>query len=146
MPAVERSIVINVPADRVWEAFVNLGDWPVWKRHMREVHLLTEVPLAMNSRARIVLKSGLSSTCEVTEFSPGRSFTWDGRLLGSNLSFAHMVQPANSGSRVVLRIEASGPTALVASPALRPSYSRMLNCSLRRLKASLEAAPVSPRA
>jgi len=146
MPAVERSIVINAPTDRVWEAFVNLGDWPVWKPHMREVRLLTEVPLVMGSRARIVLKSGLSSTCEVTEFSPGRSFTWEHSLLGSHLVFAHVVQPANGGSRVVLRIEASGLTAFVASPALRPSYSHMLNCSLRRLKTSLEAAPASTQA
>jgi len=108
---------------------------------MREVRLLTDIPLAKGSRARIVLKTGLSSTCEVTEFSPGRSFTWNGSLLGSRLSFAHLVQPVNGGSRVVLRIEASGPTALVASPALRPSYSCMLNCSLRRLKHTLEGEP-----
>jgi uncharacterized protein YndB with AHSA1/START domain len=146
MLAVERSIVINVPAERVWEAFVNLGDWPVWKHHMRETRLLTDVPLVMGSRARIVLKSGLSSTCEVSEFSPGRSFTWDARLLGSRLSFAHVVQPANAGSRVLLRIESSGLTTLIASPALRPYYSRMLNYSLQRLKESLEEMPANPQA
>ena len=146
MPAVERSIVINVPTERIWEAFVNLGSWPVWNPHMREVRLLTEVPLAMGSRARIVLKIGLSSTWEVTEFSPGRSFTWDASLLGSRLSFAHVVEPVNGGSRVVLRIEAAGLTALVASLVLHFSYSRFLNRSLRRLKESLEAAPASPQA
>jgi uncharacterized membrane protein len=146
MLAVERSIIINVPTKCVWEAFVNLGDWPVWKHHMREVRLLTDVPLVMGSRARIVLKSGLSSTCEVSEFSPGRSFTWDARLLGSRLSFAHVVEPANGGSRVVLRIESSGLTTLIASPALRPYYSGMLNCSLRRLKESLEETPASSQA
>ncbi len=141
MPAVERSIVINAPTERVWEAFVNLGGWPVWNHHMREVRLLTQVPLAMGSRARIVLKTRLSSTWEVTEFSPGRSFTWDATLFGSRLSFAHVVEPVKDGSRVVLRIEASGLTALVASLVLRFSYSRFLNHSLRRLKESLEGAP-----
>jgi len=138
MPAVERSIVINVPAERVWEAFVNLGDWPVWNHHMREIRLLTEVPLSMGSRARIVLKRGLSSTWEVTEFSPGRSFTWDASLFGSRLSFAHVVQPVNAGSRVVFRIEASGLTALAASLVLRFSYSRFRTRSLRRLKELLK--------
>jgi len=146
MPAVERSIVINVPTERIWEAFVNLGSWPVWNPHMREVRLLTEVPLAMGSRARIVLKIGLSSTWEVTEFSPGRSFTWDASLPGSRLSFAHVVQPVNGGSRVVLRIEASGLTALPATPILRFLYARNLNRSLRRLKHSLEEAPTSSEA
>ncbi len=141
MPAVERSTVINVPTERVWEAFVNLGGWPAWNLHMRKVRLLTEVPLAMGSRARIVLKTGLSSTWEVTEFSPGRSFTWDASLFGSRLSFAHVAEPVNGGSRVVLRIEASGLTALVASLVLRFSYSRFLNHSLRRLKESLEGEP-----
>ena len=146
MPAVERSIVIDVPTERVWEAFVNLGDWPVWNHHMREVRLLTDVPLSMGSRARIVLKTGLSSTWEVTEFSPGRSFTWDASLFASRLSFAHVVQPMNDGSRVVLRIEAAGLTGLAASLALRFSYGRFLNLSLQRLKDSLEAAPASPQA
>jgi len=141
MPAVERSIFINVPAEHVWEAFVNLGEWPVWNHHMREVRLLTEVPLAMGSRARIVLKTGLSSTWEVTEFSPGRSFTWDASLFASRLSFAHVVQPMNDGSRVVLRIEASGLTALPAAPILRFLYARNLGRSLQRLKESLERAP-----
>jgi len=141
LPAVERSIIIDAPTERVWEAFVNLGAWPVWNHHMREVRLLTDVPLAMGSRARIVLKTGLSSTWEVTEFSPGRSFTWDARLLASRLSFAHVVQPVNGGSRVVLRIEASGLTALAASLFLRLSYSRFLDRSLRRLKDSLEGEP-----
>jgi uncharacterized membrane protein len=141
MPAVERSIVVNVPAERVWEAFVNLGGWPVWNHHMREVRLLTEVPLAMGSRARIVLKTGLSSTWEVTEFSPGRSFTWDASLFGSRLSFAHVIEPLKDGSRVVFRIEASGLTALPAAPVLRFIYARNLDRSLQRLKDSLAAAP-----
>ena len=141
MPAVERSIVTNAPPEHVWEAFVNLGGWPVWNHHMREVRLLTEVPLSMGSRARIVLKRGLSSTWEVTEFSPGRSFTWDASLFGSRLSFAHVVQPVNAGSRVVFRIEASGLTALAAALVLRFSYSRFLNHSLRRLKELLKETP-----
>lgn len=146
MPAVERSIVINVPTERIWEAFVNLGDWPAWNHHMREIRLLTEVPLAMDSRARIVLKTRLSSTWEVTEFSPGRSFTWDANLFGSHLAFAHVVEPANGGSRVILRIEAAGLTALAASLVLRFSYGHFLNRSLRRLKESLEGAATSSEA
>ena len=141
MPAVERSIITNVPTDRVWEAFVNLGGWPAWNPHMREVRLLTEVPLAMGSRARIVLKTRLSSTWEVTEFTPGRSFTWDASLLGSRLSFAHVAQPANGGSRVVFRIEAAGLSALAASLFLRFWYSRFLDHSLRRLKETVEGTP-----
>jgi len=141
MPAVERSIIISAPTERVWEAFVNLGAWPVWNHHMREVRLLTEVPLAMGSRARIVLKTGLSSTWEVTEFTPGCSFTWDASLLGSRLSFAHVVEPVKGGSRVVFRIEASGLTALLAAPVLRFFYARNLDRSLQRLKESLEGAP-----
>ena len=146
MPAVERSISINVPPEHVWEAFVNLGGWPVWNHHMREVRLLTEVPLSMGSRARIVLKTGLSSTWEVTEFSPGRSFTWDASLFGSRLSFAHVVEPVNGGSRVALRIEAAGLTGLPASLVLRFSYGRFLNRTLKRLKESREAAPARPQA
>ena len=75
MPAVQCSIIINAPTERVWEAFMELESWPAWNPHMREVRRLAEGPLAMGSRAHIILKSRMASTWEVTEtISGGRCF------------------------------------------------------------------------
>ena len=147
MATVERSIVIAVPPEQLWQAFSNLQGWLAWNPHMREVRLVQRDDLAPGSRARIVLKTGFRSHWEVTELTLGRSFTWASRLLpGLNLAFAHEVERAGGDVRAVLRIEATGPLAALASPALRFIYSRNLQRSLENLKHLLEGGRQSPTA
>ena len=140
MPTVERSEIIKAPPERVWEAYLDLAGWLAWNPHMRELRLLTEGPLAVGSRARLVLKTGLPSVWEVTELNAGRSFAWTATLVpGLRLLFDHIVEAAEGGSRPILRIEASGPVAVVAGPVLRFIYARNLDHSLAALKRLLEA-------
>ena len=140
MPTVERSAIIKLPPERVWAAYLDLAGWLAWNPHMRELRPLTEGPLAVGSRARLVLKTGLRSTWQVTELIPGRSFAWAASLVpGLRLVFDHVVEAAEGGSRAVLRIEASGPVAVVAGPVLRFVYARNLNHSLAALKRLLES-------
>ena len=139
MPAVERSAIIKTPPERVWAAYLDLTGWLAWNPHMRELRLLTEGPLAVGSRARLVLKTGLRSTWEVTELNLGHSFAWTASLApGLRLVFDHVVEPLDGGSRAVLGIEASGPVAVVAGPVLRFVYARNLDHSLAALKRLLE--------
>src|SRR3990170_2151297 len=140
MPTVERSVTIRVPPDKVWDAYVGMEGWLEWNRHMREAKFLGEGPLAVGKRARITLKTGMSSEWEVTELTPGKSFTWVSRVVpGLRLAFAHEVSPADGGARAVLRIDSSGPVASLAAPVLGLVYSRNLVHALERLKALLEA-------
>lgn len=139
MPAVERSAIIKAPPEQVWAAYLDLAGWLAWNPHMRQLRLLTEGPLAVGSRARLVLKTGLRSTWQVTELNPGRSFAWAASLVpGLRLVFDHVVEPAEGGSRAILRIDASGPVAVVAGPVLRLVYARNLDHSLAALKRLLE--------
>jgi uncharacterized membrane protein len=141
MAVVERSGLINVPPEKVWEAYMDLPGWLAWNRHMREVKALSEGPLAVGSRARIVLKTGLRSQWEVTELTPGESFTWVSNVApGVRVSFGHTVEPADGGSRATYRVEAGGPLGALAFPVLQGFYSRNLDHSLANLKAILEAS------
>lgn len=141
MPVVERSVTIQVPPEKVWEAYVGLDGWLRWNEHMREVKLLDGGPLDVGKRARITLKTRMSSEWEVTELTPGKSFTWVSRVVpGLRLVFAHEVEAADGYSRAILRIESSGPVAALAAPVLGLVYSRSLVHALDRLKALLEGA------
>lgn len=138
MARVQRETTINVPPEKVWEAFMDLPSWLEWNPHMREITSLSEGPLAVGSRARIVLRTGLSSQWEVTELSTGRSFTWVSQVLGARTTFGHEVAPADGGSRAVLWIEASGLLGAPAFLVLRFVYSRNLSRALSELKEFLE--------
>lgn len=138
MSRVQRDITIDVPPERVWEALVDLPSWLGWNPHMREIRSLSEGPLAVGSRARIVLRLGLSTEWEVTELSAGRSFTWVSRVLGVPTAFGHEVEGADGGSRAVLWIDVSGPLGAPAFPVLQLIYSRNLTHALSELKTVLE--------
>ena len=142
MPTVERSVNIQAAPEKVWEAYVGLDGWLKWNPHMREVKLVDGGLLDVGKRARITLKTGLRSEWEVTELTPGSSFTWVSRMFpGLRLSFAHEVAPVDGGARAVLRIESSGPVATLAAPVLGLVYSRNLVHSLNNLKRLLESGP-----
>ncbi len=140
MPSIERSLTINAPSERVYEAFVDLSRWLEWNPHLREVRPLTEGPLTPGSKARVALKlNPLPSVWEVTEMNPGRSFAWASSLLrGIHLVFDHVAESADGGTRATLRIDIEGPLAFLAGLA-GALYGRNLDHSLAALKDILEA-------
>ncbi len=142
MPSVQRSLTIDAPPAKVYEAFVDLSRWLEWNPHFREVKPLTEGPLASGSKARIALRlSPLATVWEVTELNPGRSFAWaSSSLPGVRLVFDHIAEIADGGTRATLRIDIEGPLAFLAG-VTGAFYGRNLGHSLAALKRMLEAEP-----
>ncbi len=139
MSSIERSVTINAPPSRVYDAFVDLSRWREWNPHFREVRLLDEGLLSTGSRARIALKlSPLATLWEVTQLNPGRSFAWTSSSLpGLRLLFDHVAEPAEGGTRATLRINVEGPLSFMA-PLGSAFYARNLGHSLDALKRMLE--------
>lgn len=144
MPSVQRSLTIDAPPAKVYDAFVDLGRWLEWNPHLREVSPLSEGPLAQGSKARVALKlSPLASVWEITEVNPGRSFAWaSSSLPGLRLIFDHIAESADGGTRATLRIDIEGPLAFVAG-LTGALYARNLDRSLAALKRMLEAEPAA---
>ena len=135
MPSVQRSLTIDAPPAKVYEAFVDLSRWLEWNPHFREVKPLTEGPLASGSKARIALRlSPLATVWEVTELNPNRSFAWaSSSLPGLRLVFDHIAESADGGTRATLRIDIEGPLAFLAG-LTGAFYGRNLGRSLAALK------------
>ena len=142
MPSVQRSLTIDAPPAKVYDAFVDLSRWLEWNPHLREVRPLGEGPLAQGSKARVALKlSPLPSVWEVTEVNPGRSFAWaSSSLPGLRLIFDHIAEGADGGTRATLRIDIEGPLAFLAG-VTGAFYGRNLDRSLATLKRMLEGEP-----
>ncbi len=144
MPSVERSLNINAPPERVYEAFVDLSRWLEWNPHMREMRPLSEGPLAPGFRARAAAKlNPFASTWEVTEVNPGRSFAWASSFLpGLRLVFDHIAEGADAGTRATIRIDSEGPLAFLTGLAGGLYGRNFLDRSLGALKAMLEREAV----
>jgi hypothetical protein len=140
MPSLQRSLTIDAPPAKVYDAFVDLSRWLEWNPHLREVKPLCEGPLVTGCKARISLKlSPFASDWEVTEVNPGRSFAWASfSLPGVRLIFDHIAEDFGGGTVATLRIDIEGPLAFL-TPITGAFYEHNLGRSLAALKRILEA-------
>lgn len=145
MPSLQRSLTIDAPPARVYEAFADFGRWLEWNPHLRKVTPLCEGPLVEGCTARIALKlSPFPTVWEVTEVNPGRSFAWaSSSIPGVRLVFDHIAEEFDGATIATLRVDVEGPLAFL-TPITGAFYEHNLSRSLAALKRMLEAeAPKS---
>ncbi len=116
MRPVERSVFIDAPPDRVYEAYLDLSRWLDWNPHLRNVKPRTDGPLALGSRVSTAVKgSPIGTAWKVTEINAGRSITLSSSFPpGVRVVFEHLAERDWGGTRATLRLGINGPLALPA--------------------------------
>ena len=109
----------------VWErAYANADAWPEWNAEIKRAHL--EEPLSLGATAKIVFRTGLRLRFRVVEFEDGRLFTDESRLPGARMGHRHLIEPAETGSRLTNTIYIEGPLAPLWSRIMGPAAERSL--------------------
>jgi uncharacterized membrane protein len=104
------SVVVDIaaPSARVWQALIDVEDWPRWTTSMSDVKRLDEGPLRVGSRARIKQPGFPVFVWEVTELAEGTSFSWCTRTPGLVATAGHEVSATADGSRLTLSVAWTG--------------------------------------
>ncbi|MGE0756477.1 MAG: SRPBCC family protein [Pirellulaceae bacterium] len=129
----EDTIDIEVPPDRVWQASIDLENWPQWNPNVRRIQRLDSGPLRVGSAARIV-QPGIHAEWVVTELTPGHRFQWETRFRGMHLMATHEVSAASHGTRNLLRLAVTGWLGRLYWPLLRRLTERALRQENEGLK------------
>jgi uncharacterized membrane protein len=112
----EQSVTVKIDAapERVWDVMTDVETWPEWTDTVTSVTRLDEGPLGLDSRARIEQPKLPSTEYTVTEFSPGRSFTWVAKSPGVRVTARHDVETLpDGGTRVRLGVDQAGPLGTI---------------------------------
>jgi len=110
---------IDAPPAKIWQAFIDVERWPEFAPQFQSIVRNDEGPFALGKSARVTPKGFFSSVWTVTEFTDGRSFTWEtNQMPGLHLAGGHEIEPDASGANVTLWLHSSGPLAGVMSPIL----------------------------
>lgn len=113
--------------DAIWTV---LGDVENWGRSLPTFesvrHLSGPSPTAVGSRFEVRQPGLAKATYEVTEWSPGRNFTWVGHAPGVATTAIHRIEASDSGSELRLGIEWTGPLAGVIRLLLKSKAQRMM--------------------
>jgi uncharacterized membrane protein len=94
----QQSAEIRAGSQSVWATLTDVERWPEWTRSVERVERLDGGELGIGSRVRVRQPRVPDAVYTVTEFQPGRSFTWVGESFGIRSSAGHVVGPDRDGA------------------------------------------------
>lgn len=141
---------IDAPVDVVWQLTTDVTAWPTYMPTVTSLQRLEDGPLRLGASARIKQPGQRAAIWRVTEFEPGRRFSWRSERRGVTMIGTHTVEPEGNGSRNVLTITMTGPLTPVLGPLMGPLMGRVLRtenaCFKARAEGRTTAAPAHGRA
>lgn len=138
----KETVAISRPPGEVFAFLADLDNFPKWRANLVSFEILTTGPTGVGTRCAEVVQVGplrATGTCNVMEFSPGRTMafqavsgglTYDGRIL---------VEPTDAGSTLTLTgdVRPKGPLNLV-QPILKRKLERGIKSEARSVKELLD--------
>ncbi|MDY7106937.1 MAG: SRPBCC family protein [Actinomycetota bacterium] len=107
----EHTVEVDVAASasRLWDVLADVERLPELTPSMASVEHLGEGELGVGSRVRIDQPKLAAMTWEITEWDPGRGFTWEMSSAGVRVRASHVVTPTGPAScRLTLTMSQRG--------------------------------------
>jgi hypothetical protein len=118
--------------DAVWRRYVDVEHWSEWSPKGVEKSSIDgdfEVGTEGMSKAPNLPKGKF----ELIEVEPERRFVSKAELPGGKLTFEHMIEPTNGGTRITHRATLTGPLTFLWSPVIGRIIKRGLPDGVERL-------------
>jgi uncharacterized membrane protein len=135
----ESGVEIDAPATLVWDVFTDVERWPEWTPSVSGLVALDGPGIAVGKRFEIKQPRMPKLVWQVTEVSPGVSWTWVQRSPGGLTMARHeVVGESESRSRVRQQIDQRGPIGALVGLLMRRMTRRYLDLEAAGLKARSE--------
>jgi hypothetical protein len=112
------------------ELWKYLGDVERWSDHLPTFDSVRHVggpsPTAVGSRFEVRQPGLAKAVYEITRWEPGRGFTWVGRVPGVATTGIHDRESNDTGTRIRLGMEWSGPLAWAIRALMTAKATRMI--------------------
>lgn len=140
----DAEIEIDAPSATVWAILADVERWPEWTPSMQKVEILSDGSTGVSTRVRVKQPRLRALEWEITDFVPGREFTWHASTLGVRCAGIHRVEigsdlPASDNTtKLVLRMEQVGVLAPLVGFLTARLTRRYLRYEAEGLKARSE--------
>lgn len=130
---------IDAPAAAVWDVFSDVERWPEWTASVTRLTALDAREVVVGNRFEIKQPRMPKLVWEVTEVTPGASWTWVQRSPGGLTVARHDVIPVGGDrTRIHQRLEQRGPIGALVGLLMRSMTRRYLDLEAEGLKARCE--------
>ena len=105
---------------------LDVENWPAFTPTVTAVERREEGPLRVGSQVRLTQPGQPPRLWTVTALEPQRRFAWSTRLLGMVMTGVHELEPTESGTRSVLRVELNGWASFLFGAVVRRPIARAI--------------------
>jgi len=142
---VERAaITIDAPVEVVWAVFTDVERWPTWTRSVTSVELI-DGPMRLGAKARIRQPQLPTVVWTVTDWDPGRSWTWTATGPGARTQASHVLTASGASTVAEQSIVSSGPIGRLLAFVWRSLTRRYLAMEAAGLKQRCEEVAAASR-
>lgn len=136
----EHTIDIAAPPDRIWPVMIDVERWSDWTASITSIRKLDPPPFGTGSRVHMSQPKLRPGIWTVTELESCRSFTWASGVSGlMRVAARHIIEPADSGSRVTFSVEFRGLLGGLAGLAFAKITAEYIGTEAAGLKRRVES-------
>jgi hypothetical protein len=133
------SVEIEASPDLVWKVFSDVEHWPEWTESITSLVGVDGRDLAVGKRFEIKQPRLPRLVWEVTEMTPGASWTWVQRSPGGTTVARHNIGPVAGGRTLVRQeIDQRGMAGALVGRLMRKTTRRYLELEGQGLKSRAE--------
>ncbi|MEQ8769983.1 MAG: SRPBCC family protein [Phycisphaerales bacterium] len=133
MGTLSYTYTFGAPADRVFDALLDIEAWPEMMTGIAMTERLTDGPTRVGTRfreTRVMMGREATEEMEFTAMEPGRSYTLGGTSCGCEMRFEHTLTPEGGGSR--LDIEMTSKPVTLFAKVVGPIAGAMMKGAMRK--------------
>jgi uncharacterized membrane protein len=135
----DHAVEIDAPATVVWDVYSDVERWPEWTASVTRLVALDGPGIAVGKRFEIKQPRMPRLVWEVTDLTPGASWTWVQHSPGGLTSARHDVIAESEGrTKVRMQIDQRGPVGALVGLLMRGMTKRYLELEAAGLKARSE--------
>jgi uncharacterized membrane protein len=135
----DNAVEIDAPATVVWDVYSDVERWPEWTASVTRLVAVDGPGIAVGKRFEIKQPRMPKLVWQVTEVTPGASWTWVQRSPGGLTVARHDVIAESDGrTNVRLQIDQRGPVGALVGLLMRGMTKRYLELEAAGLKARSE--------
>lgn len=130
----------TAPPAALWARYADPASWPEWDHGAEAVTI--DGPIAVGTTGTLKPVGGPLTRFVVTEVTPEASFTDVTRLPLARLTFSHLIEPYQGGSRFTHTVTFTGPLAWLFRRVIGKGIAADMPETMGRLAALAAAAKV----
>jgi polyketide cyclase/dehydrase/lipid transport protein len=130
----EHSAESTAEPDAVWRRYVDVEHWCDWSRHGVEWSRI-DGPFEVGTKGKSKPPGSRPLRFRLVAVEPDAFFASEATLPGGRLRFDHVIEPRDSGVRIMHRVTLSGPLAFLYAPFVKKSVEQGLPDGVDRLAA-----------